>query len=260
MKFGVCCGFDNISVAAEYGYDYIETNFRNLVESSEEEYEKFRTELKNNNITCEAANCFLPGNMKVTGANIDYDAIKNYLSIGYKRAAEVGIKVVVFGSGGARSIPECYSYNDAIKDIITFVKEYAAPMAAEYGINLVFEPLCKPESNIINTIKEGAMLASAIDMPNVGTLGDLYHMYVEGDTYDDVRELKGIFRHAHISNPVSDNNGKKRIYMKESDTFDYKGFFDALKYIDCERVSIEAGTDDFETDACEAIKVMNLYK
>ena len=260
MKFGVCCGFNNIAVAAECGYDYIETNFRNLAESSEDEYEKFSAELKNNNIVCEAANCFLPGNMKVTGKNVDYDAIKKYLSKGFKRASEVGIKIVVFGSGGARSIPEYYSYKDAIKDIITFVKEYAAPMAAEYCIDIVFEPLCKPESNIINTIKEGAMLASAIDLPNVGMLGDLYHMYVEGDTYDDVRELKGIFRHAHMSNPASDNDDKKRIYMKESDTFDYKGFFDALRYIDCERVSIEASTDNFEADAREAIKVMNLYK
>lgn len=257
MKFGVCCGFNNITVAAECGYDYIETNFRNLAESSEGEYEKFRTELKNNNITCETANCFLPGNMKVTGENIDYAAIKKYLSIGYKRASEVGIKVVVFGSGGARSIPEGYSYKDAINDIITFMKEFAAPMAAEHGIDIVFEPLRKQETNIINTIKEGAMLASAINLPNVGSLGDLFHMYVEGDTYDDVKELKGILRHAHISNPGS---GDKRVYMKKTDVFDYKGFFDALKYAGCERVSIEAGTDDFETDAREAIRVMNLYK
>lgn len=260
MKLGVCAGFDRIAIAAKYGYDYIETNFRSLAESSEDEYHKFLAELRNNNIACEAANCFLPGDMHVTGENVDYDAIKKYLSVGYKRAAEVGIKVVVFGSGAARNIPEGYSYKDATKDIIKFVKEYAAPMAAEFGIDIVFEPLRKQESNIINTIKEGAMLASAIDLPNVGTLGDLYHMYVEGDTYDDVRELKGVFKHAHMSNPVSDDSGSKRVFMKESDTFDYKGFFDALKYIGCERVSIEAGTDDFAVDAFEAIKVMNKYK
>ncbi len=257
MKFGVCCGYNNISVAAECGYDYIETNFRNLAETSEEEHEKFLAELKNNNIICEAANCFIPGDLKVTGDNVDYKSLKKYLEIGYKRAAEVGIKVVVFGSGGARNIPDGYSYKDAINDIIRFVKDYAAPMAAEYGIDLVFEPLRKKETNIINTIKEGAMLASAINLPNVGTLGDLFHMHVEGDTYDDVRELKGILRHAHMSYPATTD---KRVFMKETDTFDYKGFFDALKYIGCERVSIEASTDDFEADACEAIKVMNKYK
>lgn len=257
MKIGVCGGLDRVAVIADCGYDYIETNFKDLAKSSEEDFQKFLTALKNNNLSCEAANCFLPGELKVTGENIDYDALKQYLAVGYKRASEAGIKVVVFGSGGARHIPDGYSYKDAINDIIKFMKEYAAPMAAEYGIDIVFEPLRKKETNIINTIKEGAMLASAINLPNVGTLGDLYHMYAEGDTYEDVRELKGIFRHAHMSYPES---ADKRVYMKETDDFDYKGFFEALKYVGCERVSIEAGTDNFESDAREAIKVMNLYK
>ena len=257
MKIGVCGGLDRVATVAACGYDYLETNFKDLAKLSEEEYQKFLAELKNSGITCEAANCFLPGELKVTGENVDYDALREYLAVGYKRAAEVGIKVVVFGSGGARNIPEGYPYKDAINDIIKFVKDIAAPMAAEYGIDLVFEPLRKKETNIINTIKEGAMLASAIGNPNVGTLGDLFHMFVEGDTYDDVRELKGIFRHAHMSYPETVD---KRVYMKESDDFDYKGFFDALKYVGCERVSIEAGTDDFENDAREAIKVMNKYK
>ena len=90
-------------------------------------------------------------------------------------------------------------------------------------------------------------------------LGDLYHMHVEGDTYKDVRELKGIFRHAHISNPVS-QNGDKRIYMKNPDEYDYKGFFDALKFVGCERVSIEAGTDNFNNDVFEAVNIMKMYK
>lgn len=257
MKIGVCGGLDRIAIISDCGYDYLETNFKDLARSSEEAYQKFLTELKNNNITCEAANCFIPGELKVTGEAVNYKALKDYLALGYKRAAEVGIKVVVFGSGGARNIPEGYSYVAAVNDIIRFVKEYAAPMAAEYGIDLVFEPLRKKETNIINTIKEGAMLASAINLPNVGTLGDLFHMHVEGDTYDDVRELKGILRHAHMSYPETTD---KRVFMKESDNFDYKGFFDALKDAGCERVSIEAGTDNFENDAREAIKVMNKYK
>ena len=260
MKFGICCGFDGISVAAKYGFDYVETNFRNLATSSSEDYEKFLSELKTNNIACEAANCFMPGELKVTGPDVDYNAIKQYLTVGFARAAEAGIKVVVFGSGASRDIPAGYNYKDAINDIIIFIKDYAGPIAAEYGITIVFEPLCKMETNIINTIKEGAMLASAIGLSNIGTLGDLYHMYVENDTYDDVKELKGVFLHAHVSNPVSGNPDMKRIYMKESDSFDYNGFFEALEYVGCERVSIEANTSNLDEDAAEAIKVLNKYK
>lgn len=260
MKIGVCGGFDRIVTAAEYGFDYIETNFRTLAVSDLDKYYAFNNELIKNGITCEAANCFLPGDMKITGNNVDYNTIEKYLQTGFARAEETGIKVVVMGSGGARNIPDGYSYSDAVNQIIYFVRNFVSPIAADHKIDFVFEPLCKLESNIINTIKEGGMLASAIDRPNVGTLGDLYHMHVEGDTYDDIRELKGVFKHAHMSNPISDNPDMKRIYMKNPDEYDYKGFFDALKYVGCERVSIEANTDDFIADAREAVKIMNLYK
>ena len=167
--------------------------------------------------------------------------------------------MVVMGSGGARSVPEGFSFQNAVNQIVHFVSQYAGPIAADNGIDFVFEPLCKAESNIINTIKDGAMLASFINLPNVGTLGDLYHMHVEGDTYKDVIELKGVFKHAHISYPVPGTE-MRRVFMKSPDEYDYKGFFDALKFVGCERVSIEAGTDNFNNDVFEAVKIMKMYK
>ncbi len=260
MKIGVCCGYDRIEIASECGFDYIETNFSSLTRCSDEDFFRFNDKLKNCGIACEAANAFLPGELKITGSAVDYKALEDYLKIGYKRAEETGIKVVVMGSGGARSYPEGWTYKEAVNQIIYFVKNFAAPLAADHNIDFVFEPLCKAESNIINTIKEGAMLASAINLSNVGTLGDLYHMHVEGDTYKDVMELKGVFRHAHISNPVSTDGKSKRVFMKNPDEYDYKGFFDALKNVGCERVSIEAATDDFCADVIDAFRIMNMYK
>ncbi len=259
MKIGVCGGIDRIAATADAGFDYIEGNFCNIALWDDENYFSFNNELKKYSLPCEAANCFLPGELKITGESVDYKALEDYLIKGFARAKETGIKMVVMGSGAARSVPDGFSFQKAVNQIVFFVSQYAAPVAADNGIDFVFEPLCKPESNIINTIKDGALLASVINMPNVGTLGDLYHMHVEGDTYKDVKELKGIFRHAHISNPVSGNE-MKRIFMKNPDEYDYKGFFDALKFVGCERVSIEAATNDFNTDVYEAAKIMKMYK
>ncbi len=259
MKFGVCAGIDKIKYAAEFGFDYIETNFGALARYSDEEYERLKSELKKYNMPCEAANCFLSGVNKITGEDVNYEELEEILKVAFSRAEEIGIKVAVLGSSGARNL-NGYPYSKGINQIIHFVKNYAAPIAAQHGIIFVFEPLCKLESDVINTIKEGGMLASAIDLPNVGTLCDLYHMYVEGDTYDDIRELNGVLFHAHISNPCPSEQDKKRSYMKNADEFDYRGFFDALKAVGCERVTIEADTKDFEADAKEAIKILNLYK
>ena len=259
MKIGVCGGIDRIAATADAGFDYIEGNFTSIARWSDEEYFNFNNELKKYSLPCEAANCFLPGEMKIVGECVDYKSLEEYLLKGFSRAKETGIKMVVMGSGGARSVPEGFSFSKAVNQIAFFVSQYAAPIAADNGIDFVFEPLCKPESNIINKIKDGAILASLINMPNVGTLGDLYHMHVEGDTYKDVKELKGVFRHAHISYPLPGTE-IRRVYMKSPDEFDYKGFFDALKFVGCERVSIEAATNDFVADVYPAAEVMKMYK
>lgn len=261
MRIGVCGGIERIRGAAENGLDYIEPGFKMLALSDNQEYLRFRNELEKYSLGCEAANGFFPGEIKITGQNIDYDYLQSYLTVGYQRAQELGVKTVVLGAGGSRNIPDGYAYSAAINDIIRFVSLYAAPRAADYDIDFVFEPLCRHETNIINTIKEGAMLASAIHMDNVGSLADLYHMYVEGDTYEDVRALKGILRHAHISNPIPiADSGMKRCYMASADEYDYAGFFEALKYAGCERISIEADTRNFDNDIVNAAKIMKMYK
>ena len=49
MKFGVCTGNDNIALAAEYGFDYIEANFKNIAMCSDDEFSNFLSLLKKNN-------------------------------------------------------------------------------------------------------------------------------------------------------------------------------------------------------------------
>lgn len=255
MKFGICGKTDRIKGAYENGFDYIEPNFGLFATDPDEEYYAFLDELKKYSFSCESANCFIPGELKVTGPDIDYDALTSYLEKGFKRASDAGLKTVVFGSGGARNIPDGYSYRDAVNDMIRFVRDYAAPIAAKYGIAIVFEPLNRRESNIINTVKEGAMLASAINLPNVGALADNYHMYLENDSVDNIRALKGLLLHAHISNPApKDRDG--RCYMSPDDEYDYANFIDALEEAGCERVSIEAGVKDFDKEVVEAAKVI----
>lgn len=260
MRIGVCGGIDRIRLTAECGFDYFETGFGMLAKDSDEEIEAFQQELLTYNIPCEACNGFIPGDLKTVGPDVDFAALEAYLKKGFDRAGKIGVKTVVFGSGGSRRIPDGYPYDMAVRDIIRFMTDLAAPMAAEKGITLVFEPLCKLETNLINTVKEGAMLASAINLPNVASLADLYHMHMENDTYDDIKELKGIIRHAHISNPVSITPELKRMYMKSPDEYDYAGFFEALQEAGCERVSIEANTNDFDTDVRDSYGIMKQYK
>lgn len=258
MRFGVCRGveaLEDIKTAAKAGFDYIETGFSGLSRCSEEEFEAFAAALKENDIKCEASNGFLPRDYKVVGEEFDEEKIAAYIEKGMERGAKVGLQVVVFGSGKARAVPDGMSFAEAYKQLVYFLGEVAAPIAARYGVTVVTEPLRKDESNIIHTIKEGVMLGAATGRENVGGLGDIYHMVGAGDTYDDVRELKGSLLHSHISNP-NGNGVKNRTYPADAAEFDYKGFIDALEFAGCPRCSVEAGCDDFAREAPLAAKLL----
>ena len=258
MRFGVCCGIDDeerVKIAVESGYDYIECGFQMFANATDEQLAEWEAREKKYGIICEATNCFLPGNLKVTGDEVDYDALREFVERGMKNSARMGVRTVVFGSSGARNIKEGFSYAKAISQMGYFLREVASPAAEKYGITVVTEPLQKAETNMINTVKEGVMLAVLAGRDNVKGLADLFHMEQCGDTAEDIRFLAGSIHHAHISNPVG-INGVKRIYPASADEFDYKSFVDALEEGGCERCSIEASVTDFAVEAPKAIEVL----
>lgn len=124
-------------------------------------------------------------------------------------------------------------------------------------MTVVIEPLRKNETNMINTVKEGTMLAVLSENDNIACLADLYHMV--DDSNDDIRQLKGSIKHAHFSNPSS-MNGLKRGFPKSFDEYDYQAFIDALKYAGCERCSVEAKCIDYSTEAFEAGNLIKQLK
>lgn len=258
MKYGICVGMDQlnrIQVAAQCGYDYIEANFTAMTQADEATFAAFKEALAENNIPCEAANCFLPGNIRLTGPEADLASARAHIEKGMKRADELGIRVIVFGSGGARKVPEGTPFREAFEQLIVFLREVAGPIAAQYGISIAVEPLCPQETNIINRVKEGAMLAAASGCENVGGLGDLFHMAIIGDDGAELRALKGCLMHTHIANPAL-NTPKQRWYPADPAEYDYADFIRAAEYAGSPRCSVEGTCSDFETEAPKALETL----
>ncbi len=252
MKFGACVGTDaeKIKVLKEAGFDYIETNMTDIATISDDDFNAFLQALKENEIPCEASNCFIPGEYKLVGDNIDCACISAYVAKALERASRVGIKSAVFGSGGARRVPDGVLREDAHKQIAYFLKEIVSPEAAKYGICIAIEPLNKKECNCLNSVLEGVALADAIGCDNIKTLADLYHVFLENDPLDRIAMLKGKIIHSHIANPVG------RCYPAPGDGFDYAPFMKAIRDAGCTRCSLEAGTKDFAKEAPLALAVL----
>jgi sugar phosphate isomerase/epimerase len=71
--------------------------------------------------------------------------------------------------------------------------------ARQYGAPLVYEPLNRYETNMINTVEIGVKLLRSLSTKNVVLLADLFHMNIEEvDVAAAIRAGKGHIGHLHF--------------------------------------------------------------
>ena len=166
-------------------------------------------------------------------------------------AHALGVETVVFGSGGARRVPEGFSHVTAwrqIADFLRLVGEYGE----KYQINTALEPLRRKECNIINLVSEGTLLSALVNHPRVGVLGDTFHMLCGSEPWAALEYAGEKLLHVHISHPLPDLSG--RDFPAPGDGCDYAEIFQALKRMGYQGdVSLEAGYKDLEKDGAAAI-------
>ena len=89
----------------------------------------------------------------MTGPDVDKARLDSYLAAATERAAELDGEIIVFGSGGARHVPEGFSRTRAHDQILEFL-EAAANYAGEHGLVIAIEHLNRSETNVITSIAE----------------------------------------------------------------------------------------------------------
>jgi sugar phosphate isomerase/epimerase len=197
-----------------------------------------------------ATNLFLPAPLKVTGPAIDPEQQMAYVKKAFARLARIGTEIVVFGSGGARQVPDGFPKDQAFQQLVDFGKRIA-PEARARGITVAVEPLRRQETNIINSAAEGLTLVNAIGDPNFQLMVDFYHLASEQEDPAIIPRAATQIRHLHMANPTG------RVFPRRWDEFDYAPFFAALQKIGYDkRISVEASTQDFSTDAPLAIALL----
>ncbi|MBQ3006658.1 MAG: sugar phosphate isomerase/epimerase [Clostridia bacterium] len=257
MKFGICIGTDieKMKFIKSLGYDYAESHCQEIAQKSKE----YLDEMKATGLPVIAANCFI--GMKIVGKDKDEEKIKEYLEILFGKASYLGLKYLVFGSGGARRIPDDMSLEEGRAEIIYFLEKLVAPLAEKYKITVAIEPLRPEECNAINTVSDGVKIAKEVNSPYVKVLADVAHMYVQNEAAESLLDYKGWIVHAHTSNPdPGPEYDCKRLFPCKDDNFSQSSFVDSLKAIGVEHCSIEANVIDFETDARNAYEVLKELK
>lgn len=256
MKIGMCCGTDvaKYEKCKAMGYDFVESNCGGIASMSDEDFETYFTKAKEIGIPVLTANCFLPSETKVSDPESDDRITSDYLSVLLPRAKKLGIDTIVFGSGGARRIPEGISAEQGRATLVRKLKEIICPMAEQYGITIALEPLRNEESNILNSVHEAVDVIKEAGCSNLKVLADLYHMVCVDEDFEYLKELEGILVHTHTSNPYDSEH--KRIFPLEGDGYDQKPFLRNVLAADCGRCAVEAACTDFDSQAPQSLKVL----
>lgn len=200
MQYGICCGPDTATIAKRVGFDYFEWTVEGILKPTEgaDAFAGALAEAKEAPLPCPVVNCFVPGDLKITGPTVDADALREYVNVCCSRAREAGIEVIVFGSGGARQIPDGFDRAEAQQQVRSFC-EMLAPIASDYGITIAVEPLSRSICNILTGVGECAELVRKVDHPALRLLADSYHLLLDDDSLGDVTENGSLLRHVHIA-------------------------------------------------------------
>ena len=252
IRLGICTPVENAPLLKAIGYDYIELGLSRIAGMEEQEYQELLAAVTASPLPVETVNSMVPADFVLCSEEGTGEKIRAYLKKAFSRAEELGIRIAVFGSGAARTMPGDMSESEAYKLLSQFLR-LAARIAEDHFITIAIEPLRSAECNIINLVSDAQRLASMTGARNIGALADLYHMMQEGDYYDSLENGIGVI-HAHIAE--MDQRG----FPKLSDPCypEYEEFFTLLKNSGYDgRVSIEARTDNFERDARESFRLLD---
>jgi sugar phosphate isomerase/epimerase len=249
MQFGICTSWTNAAAVRAAGWDYVEDTVQSLLQPAvaDEQWETPSPELP-----VPAVNVLVPAALKIVGPEVDTERLRQHMQTVITRAAKVGVNTVVFGSGGARKIPDGFDRERASNQILDFAR-MSAGIAVEHQITIVLEPLNQGETNIVNTVAEAMRYVKAVDHPAFQCLVDSYHFWLEDEPLENLRRAMPFIKHVHLA----DKEG--RVAPGLSGKADYRPFFRVLQQGNyAGNISFEgAAIPDF---AGTALKVLEFIK
>lgn len=253
MRFGCCAGPEKADFLQKAGYDYYEpaVNAHLIPEKSEEDFEPLRKAFLSASIKPEAFNCFLPGDLRIIGNQVDEARFARYVETAFRRAGEAGAKIIVFGSGGSRMIPDNFLAEKAVLQMKKAIDLMVLP-AVRNRITVAIEGLNKKATNFFNRIDQIEKFTREISNPSIRILADLFHMTLEEEPFFNILSSKDHLAHIHV--PVPDLDWIEKYEVR----FDHKRFFYALKQAGYDgRVTLEDNggrIKDWEHDVPHVLK------
>jgi sugar phosphate isomerase/epimerase len=200
-----------------------------------EEWKKQKDLILNAPIPLRSCNGFIPGSFRITGPNANMAPALDYAEKALRRAEEVGVKTVVFGSGGARNVPgdicgdrkQRPNPEEGVEQYTEFCRMLCKRIEDLKTVQVVIEPLRPNESNILNYVWQGMQVVRDVNHPRLQQLADIFHMICGRESPASILEAGSNLKHCHIA--CKGTRGFPGTRPDDAEIF--KPYFDALKQI-----------------------------
>ncbi len=222
----------------KYGVDYSELNATEIYNMSENAFASLKERIKKGEIVPYSAICLVPKNIRLTGPDVNYDTVKEYAEKCFGKLSELGIKLLVFGSSGAKHVPDGFPMEKAWEQLFE-VGRIFSDTAKKYGQRVAVEGLRRAECNIVNTLEDVYYYVKNVNRDNFLMLADFYHMHENGEDISDVKKYKDYLIHFHIAGYIKRAvpTSEEADFVKEcitalkemgyDGTFSFEGAYDA---------------------------------
>ncbi len=207
-----------VRLITDAGFDYVEAT----VDTAMRLDEGTLRDARSRGIRIGHFNCFIPGSYRILADDAQFNAALEHVKIAAERTAMLGAEIIVLGSGAARRKPEGMAQEKAM-DKFAYFCEKAAIILSGYNITLALEPLHTGETDIVNTLAEGAAVVKRVAMPNFKLLCDSFHMHRAGESPEGAAKYAGLIAHAHIAEPP------ERVYPGKNGGAYLRAFASALR-------------------------------
>jgi len=254
MRFGICAPFQQVAALSAFPFDYLEENVQRFLcpEATQETFEALWQAARRLPVRIEAANSFFPASLPLIDTptrRADSARIMRYVKTALQRAEQVGIDLIVFGSGTARACPEGVSKDSAMQQLGEYLVTWNE-WGRQHGVEVVLEPLRYEETNILNTVAECGACVTHLGNSNVKILVDTYHMACNKEDISSILPHIQHVAHVHVAEEEDRAAPGQR-------GFDFRPYFSALQAGRYDRrISIECHWSDLATEVDPAIATL----
>lgn len=211
MKIGCCVDLSYYDHLVRAGYDCITLSASAMAAWSDDTFEEARRKLAGGPLALHSLNGFGKPGLRLTGADMDLAAIEAYARTILKRGSMLGATYLGIGAPDGRSVRPGERKEAALRqlgDVLRLLSELAAP----WGMEILLEPVCTVECNLVTTLREGLALIEPLGCPNLHLVCDIFHEFMMGQPPQSAASMVGEIKVVHIARHV----GGKRFYLDAS--------------------------------------------